>query len=127
MIFSVLGFMALKQGVPVEDVAKSGKVHRLNLSSSKYGLEHLCLRLRGILFPKDVHRCLFFLPALQLYSHCTITCCMGFKKVTCRKKNVAPSRSLSTSLFLFRNQSGIISLKRRNCRDQWLKVLAGKF
>jgi len=28
----VLGFMALKQGVPVEAVAKSGKLHRLRLS-----------------------------------------------------------------------------------------------
>ena len=32
VIFSVLGFMALKQGVPVETVAKSGKpVHELTL------------------------------------------------------------------------------------------------
>lgn len=32
VIFSVLGFMALKQGVPVEAVAKSGKLHRPRLS-----------------------------------------------------------------------------------------------
>ena len=30
VIFSVLGFMALKQGVPVEEVAKSGKVYELS-------------------------------------------------------------------------------------------------
>lgn len=73
------------------------------LSYNEDGLEHL--RLKGILFPKDVHRrSLFFFYhqwQLQLHSHFTLTC-SHTKKITRREIMFLGKTLISWSFLLFR-------------------------
>lgn len=102
VIFSVLGFMALKQGVPVEKVAESGKVHKLGWVPVKMEKHLLVLKTiakRHPFFPKMSAGIYFLSPQLQLHSHFGITC--SHTKKILAGKNVCGQTCISWPSLLY--------------------------